>query len=101
MGCMESPIWLPEALRCITRERSVEKRYLALRTAVIVGLKRLVLRACISLSLPGLQDPRHALMEPCMHLMKHRYPPIILLASSHLVSLTIAIRKVKQDRVSL
>lgn len=98
MGCMESPIWLPEALRCITRERSVEKRYLALRTAVIVGLKRLVLCASISPSLPGMKDPMHALMESCMHLMKHRYPPI---ASSHLISLTIAIRKVKQDTVSL
>lgn len=42
---MASPTWLPEALRCITRERSVEKRYLALRTAVMVGLKRLPLLA--------------------------------------------------------
>ena len=42
---MASPAWLPDALRCITRERSVEKRYLALRTAVIVGLKRLPLLA--------------------------------------------------------
>ena len=44
-ACMASPTWLPDALRCITRERSVEKRYLALRTAVIVGLKRLPLLA--------------------------------------------------------
>ena len=42
-ACMASPAWLPDVLRCMTRERSVEKRYLALRTAVMVGLKRLPL----------------------------------------------------------
>lgn len=38
-------MWLPDALRCITLERSVENRYLALRTIAMVGLNLLLLHS--------------------------------------------------------